>query len=87
MSEKIKIDQCIERTIYRKEANFDRACDEVFNHALMILEIDEYGHSDKVEEWDRSSCSIEIQFVKYTRFNHEHNYVFNIIPRKNRDEY
>ena len=31
--------------------------------AVFEFGIDDCGHSDKVKEWDRSSCSIEIRWV------------------------
>lgn len=65
--------------ITRKEANFDRACDEAYNSTVSLLGIDDDGHAS-VKGWIRSSCHVRIQFVRYeyvgSMAGHEHTYVF-----------
>ena len=50
--------------VSRKESNFDRACEEALKHALIILGADEDGYLKKVEGWERSTDSIEINFIR-----------------------
>jgi len=42
----------------------ERSLDRAYKDALYEFGIDEYAHSDKVEEWERSSCCIEVEFEK-----------------------
>jgi len=47
------------------EPNFDRACEEAYRRAVSEFGIDEFGYpADK--RFDRSSSSLEVQFVQYT---------------------
>jgi len=65
--------------ITRKEANFDRACDEAYTMAAHLLGMTENGHST-IKGWDRSSCSIRVKFVRYehtgSMVGHTYTYVF-----------
>ncbi len=81
-----KINEVFDHSVIRSEANFDRASDAAYKFALFKFEIDEDGHSSKVEGWERSSCSIEIEFKKYIRNGHEHVYNFTIAVRKSENE-
>jgi len=66
----------------RKEANFDRACEEAYRYALMVFGIDDSGHSQKLKGWDRSSCCIKVTFLSYSQVGsmggHDYNYEFLI---------
>ena len=68
--------------ISRTEANFDRACDEAYKSALIRFGIDEYGHSNCIEEWERNSCLIEVTFNNYVRMGNNHRYQFSAIALK-----
>ncbi|RJQ27123.1 hypothetical protein C4577_02275 [Candidatus Parcubacteria bacterium] len=78
MAEKILMSKQI--VISRRESNFDKACDEAYTMAVSMLGIDDCGHSDCVEDWDRSSCYIRVVFEKYNHIGsmvgHEHKYIF-----------
>lgn len=78
MAEKILKSEKI--VITRREANFDRACDEAYQRAVAMLGIDEDGHANRVKGWERSSCCIRVVFEKYEHIGsmvgHEHNYYF-----------
>lgn len=52
-------------TVTRQEANFDRACDEAYDRAVLVFGIDDCGHSAKVKGWDRSSCYVVVTFTSY----------------------
>lgn len=69
MSDRVRI------TINRREANFDRACDEAYDMAL-----EEIG--DKID----SDRDLVVRFVSYahegTHVGHSHLYVFEIYGRK-----
>jgi hypothetical protein len=41
----------------------ERAAKMAIDQALWEFGIDESGHSDKVADWERSSCSINVEFV------------------------
>jgi hypothetical protein len=66
--------------VTRKESNFDRACEEAYSRAVMIMGIDDCGHSDRVKGWDRSRCHIQVVFERYEHIGsmvgHEYNYIF-----------
>lgn len=51
--------------VNRRESSFDRACDEAYNLAVMMLGIDDSGHSTRVKKWDRSTCFIRVVFESY----------------------
>lgn len=44
----------------------ERAIDQARRLALITFGIDENCHSDEVADWERSSCSIRIEFEKTT---------------------
>lgn len=73
---KYKIGESIDFLIYRQEANFDRACDAAYQMALMRFGVDEDGHSDRVEGWERTHCAINVKFLSYQRQDHDHLYGF-----------
>lgn len=54
-----------EISIYRTECHFDRACESAYRHAVSLLGIDEDGHSGEVNGWERSSCSVCVEFVSF----------------------
>lgn len=62
--------------VVRQEAHFDRACDEAHQQAIHYFEIDEYGHSRRVKDWERSCCWIEIEFKSYAKIDRDHCYTF-----------
>jgi hypothetical protein len=51
--------------VSRREAHFDRACDEAYRMAVSLFSIDDYGHSRRVAGWERSACSIRVTFQSY----------------------
>ena len=51
--------------IIRSDANFDRACDAAMQEALSDFGVDEDGHFNNVQEAERSTHSIEIEFKEY----------------------
>lgn len=66
--------------IARKEANFDRTCNEAYDQAIALLGIDDDGHADQIKGWDRSSCYIRVVFEGYQHTGsmggQEYQYVF-----------
>lgn len=77
MAEKIlKSEQIV---VTRRESNFDRACEEAYGRAVVIMGIDDCGHSS-VKGWDRSSCCIRVVFDRYehtgSMVGHEYTYIF-----------
>lgn len=62
--------------VTRREANFDRACDEAYSQAIELLGINEDGHSSQVKGWERSNCCIRITFVRYQCLGSTHTYTF-----------
>lgn len=42
----------------------ERGLEQAHERAIMRFGIDEDGHSDRVPEWERSCCSINIEFVR-----------------------
>lgn len=63
----ININEKFNVPVYRADANFDRASDAAYQYALMFFEIDEYGNSTKIKNFNRSTDSIEIKFLSYHR--------------------
>lgn len=61
--------------VVREESGFDRACDSAYNRAISIFQIDEDGHSPMVG-WERSDCSVNIEFKGYKRMGRSHIYSF-----------
>lgn len=59
-----KIGDTVEIPIGRRDANFDRACDSAQHYARLHFGIDEDGHAERVEGWDRTRCWVEVRFVK-----------------------
>ena len=78
-----------EISIFRKEADFDRACDEA-RRTIVSNQIDEYGHAKHIPDWHRSDCSIEIEFSNYYcscgYVGVEHYYEFTWKALKHKDE-
>lgn len=72
-----KINTDYEVIITRSETGFDKACDHAYARAVMMFDIDEYGHSS-MDGWQRSICSIHVEFMKYLRQGNDHNYIFNV---------
>jgi hypothetical protein len=75
-----KINQKVDIRIQDNRADFDRACESANYQAVMLFGIDDCGHSSKVEGWERSNCSIKIEFKKYTQYGNmvgwSHVYLF-----------
>ncbi len=42
----------------------ERGLEQAHERAIMLFGIDDCGHSDRVSEWERSCCSIHIEFVR-----------------------
>jgi hypothetical protein len=82
----IKIGDIEEIVVTRREANFDRACDEAYCQAVAYFGIDEDGHSDRVKDWERSDCWLEVEFSKYTRVGQDHCYKFLLHAEKHDPE-
>lgn len=78
MAEKILKSE--EIVVSRREPNFDRACDDAYNRTVSIFGITDCGHSNRVKDWDRSSCCIRVVFVGYEHTGgmggHECHYIF-----------
>jgi hypothetical protein len=49
--------------IVRTEEGFDKACLSAYHQAVSLFDIDDDGHSKKVKGWERSSCSVCVEFV------------------------
>lgn len=62
---------------HRPEANFDRACDEIYRYALRYFGANDDGYLTKVKNNDRTTDSVCIEFLKYQRFGNQHMYEFN----------
>lgn len=57
-----------EKTIHIHLKNYlrplERSIEQAYDKALYEFGLDDDCHSEKVPEWDRSSCHIEIEFEK-----------------------
>ena len=62
---KYKIGEPLDFFITREEADYDRACDEAYRHALMLFDVDDCGHILSIKDSERSTDSIMVQFVKH----------------------
>lgn len=60
----IEINEKVAFHIRRDEANFDRACDEAYRHARMLLGLDDDGNLTNVPDADRSA-SIVLEFNRF----------------------
>jgi hypothetical protein len=60
-----QINECVDIIVSREEANFDRACDTAYRHALSQFQVDQDGHIKAVKDSERCRDSIEVQFVSY----------------------
>jgi len=78
----MNIGETIDIVITRTESGFDRACDSAYKTALSRFGINEDGHSNRVTGWERSSCYIEVNSLRYIRTNNEHNYLFLATTKK-----
>lgn len=72
-------------TVTRSEANFDRASDEAYRYSINYFEIDEYGHSRRVKDWERCCCWIELEFLGYVRCGNDHHYRFRATAKRNQE--
>lgn len=77
-----QINDGVEVTAERTEANFDRACDEAYSLAIRLFGISEDGHSQRVLGWERFRCWIELTFDVYQRVGNTHFYTFRAYARK-----
>lgn len=80
-----KIGDSIDIPVGRVEANFDRACDSAYWHAVRHFGIDEDGHSKWIRDWHWSTCWIEILFMSYKRIGNDHNYMFLATAKKSEE--
>lgn len=64
--------------IHRTESSFDRACDEAYRSSIHRFGIDSDGHSERLKEWERSCCRIDIDFINYKRIGEMHLYNFKV---------
>lgn len=60
-----KINEPVKITVTLKKPDFDEACAEAYERALMVFGIGEFGHAEKVEGWTRSHCWFEVKFNDY----------------------
>jgi len=60
-----KIGERISIIVPRPEPNFDRACDVAYRMALMRFGGDDCGHLNNVEDSERSTDSVEVEFKSY----------------------
>ena len=51
-------------TVFRNEPNMDRACDAARKNALLLFDVDEWGHINNVKDAHRSTNSVEVTFVE-----------------------
>lgn len=77
----IKQPQCaagqrIDVSVYRRESHFDRACDEAYRIALRQFGCDDDGYLMNVQEFDRTTDAVAIEFKGYLRCGNEHVYQF-----------
>lgn len=77
-----RILKSIRVSVYRSEANFDRACSEANRYAINEFQIDECGHTDLIDDWERSDCHIRIKFSEYIREGEGHIYLFDAFAVK-----
>jgi len=63
--------------VSRSDANFDRACDAVFQIAAARFGLDEDGYLRNVIGYQRSTDSLHVEFLEYRRIWHNHEYLFN----------
>ena len=68
--------------IVRSDSNFDKACDSAYAKACIHFGTDEDGYCKFVDDWNRSTDSIMVEFESYNRYtsvvNTEHCYKFTI---------
>ncbi len=62
---KYSLGQKVRILVTRKEANFDRACDEAYRQAIGAFEVDESGHIINVEGAERSDHGMFVEFDSY----------------------
>lgn len=67
--------------VVREESGFDRACDTAYRRAISMYQIDEDGHSPMVG-WERSDCSLSVEFKGYKRTGNSHVYSFVVCVDK-----
>ena len=65
MSPQYKVGEKISIQVSRTEANFDRACDMAYRMALVRFDCDDCGHLNNVEDSQRSTDSVEVEFKSY----------------------
>lgn len=51
--------------VERYRPDFDRVCEEAYQRALVIFDVDDCGNINGVEGSERSCDSLEVEFVKY----------------------
>lgn len=85
-----KINEVVDIVVTGQESNFDRACDAAYNIALSMFGIDDYGHSNNVEGFQRSTDVIVVEFKSYkcvgSMVGHEHQYMFKAWVERNSEE-
>lgn len=69
----------------------EEAARQAIRQAAFEFGIDENGHSSKVKEWERSCCSIEIEFVGVQMSGGMGGWQYNVVFRawceKHSDDY
>lgn len=75
-----KINENIEIIVNRDEANFDYASNSAYHMACSKFGVDEDGYCKYVENWDRSTDMIIVEFKSYYRIGsmigQDHVYTF-----------
>lgn len=78
---KFRAGQIVEIVIHREKPNFDRACEQAYIQACIMFGVDDDGHINNVENSERSTDSVVIDF-KHFRYSgsmtgREGHYVFD----------
>lgn len=60
-----KINERVKIRVCRLESNFDRASDTAYERACSIFGVDDDGHCRCIENWDRSTDMIVVEFESY----------------------
>ena len=75
-----KINENIQFSIKRDDANFDRAADSAYIRACRMFEVDEAGYCHNVDDWNTLTDMIIIEFKSYSSIlsltGQSHVYVF-----------
>lgn len=80
-----EVNQKYKLRLSRHDANFDRASDTAYEIARRKFGVDENGHTELVNGWERSTCSIAVKFLGYERVGETHVYDFEAWVEKRQD--